>query len=347
MAEITATVLQDALIQAGARGKFGSFESRISSYGALQAFKDNADGLLPSSAVEGMKKSVCTPEKIPVLNKYTASVVTAPDCAITGNRPVSAFQAITWAYVGFQTKIVPSVNAGNYISVVDDLAWQMQMGWKAIFANLDLAAVNKLETNKNAAVATSNIPTISTSAAGYDYTGDPKDFYLYAPGLMGINDLSGPFNDVANTESLSTILRIETLGLNNSENMRGVLEGTLPYSLGFRNYMTNRLSPGSHNEVHYMFPDGSIGVYNWVDPDSIAGRRAGNKVWSTIQDPWFGFDWGVYTVEDCVDASAQCAGLTRAYGEIAEIGAYFAFVTEYSSDTTTPIIKVIFEDAGS
>lgn len=346
MSEIAATVLQDAIIKAGAFQGLG-FEQRISTYGALQAFKDNADQLLPTSAIENIKKSVLQPEKIPVLNKYTASVITSPICTLTGNRPVSAFQALTWAYVGFQTKIIPSINAGNYISVVDDLAWQMRMGWKAVFANLDAAGVAKLETNKSAAVATSNIGTISTSAAGYDYTGDPKDFFLYAPGLMGINDMTGPYNDVANTESLSTILRIETLGLNNSENMRGVLEGSLPYSLGFRNYMTNRLSPGSHKEVHYLFPDGSVGVYNWVDPDSVAGRIAGNKSWSTMQDPYFGFDWGVYSIADCVDASAQSSGLTRAYGLTAEIGAYFAFVTDYSSDTTSPIIKVIFEDAGS
>jgi hypothetical protein len=281
------------------------------------------------------------------LNKYAASVITSPTCSPTGQRPVSAFQALTWAYVGFQVKIIPSLNEGNMISLADDLALQLRMGWKAVFANLDTSAVNKLETSKNAASAASNISTISTSGGVYDYTGDPKDFYLYAPGLMGINDLEGPFNDVSNTESVSTILRIETLGLNNSENMRGVLEGQLPYSLGFRNYMTNRLSPGSHKEVHYMFPDGSVGVYNWVDPDSVAGRTAGNKSWDTMSDPFFGFDWGVYKIADCTDASAQSTGLTRAYSEIWEVGAYFAFLSDYSSDTTSPIIKVIFEDAGS
>jgi hypothetical protein len=346
MSEIAATVLQDAIIKVS-QGSFLSFENRLSNYGALQAFKDNAGGFLPASAVEGIKKSVRQPEKIPVLNKFTPSIITSPVCNITGNRPVSAYMPITWAYVGFQTKIIPSLNDDNYISVVDDLAQQMRMGFKALFASLDTTAVAKLESSKTAAAATSGISTVSTSAAGYDYTGDPKDFFLYLNGLMGINDMEGPYNDVANTESVSTLLRIETLGLNNSENMRGVMEGTLPYSFGVRNYMTNRVSPGSHKEVHYLFPDGSIGVYNWVDPDSVAGRRAGNKSWGTMQDPFFGFDWGTYTVEDCEDASAQSTGLTRAYSKIMEIGAYFAFVTEYSSDTTSPIVKVIFEDSGS
>jgi hypothetical protein len=347
MSEIAATVLQDAIIKVS-QGSFLSFENRLSNYGALQAFKDNAGGFLPASAVEGIKKSVRQPEKIPVLNKFTPSIITSPVCNITGNRPVSAYMPITWAYVGFQTKIIPSLNDDNYISVVDDLAQQMRMGFKALFGNLDTTAVAKLESSKTAAAATSGQSNIATSASGYDYTGDPKEFFpLYAPGLMGINDMEGPFNDVANTEALSTILRIETYGQYNEQNLRAGIEGGLPYSLGFRNYMTNRVSPGSHKEVHYLFPDGSIGVYNWVDPDSVAGRRAGNKSWGTMQDPFFGFDWGTYTVEDCEDASAQSTGLTRAYSKIMEIGAYFAFVTEYSSDTTSPIVKVIFEDSGS
>lgn len=346
MSQLQATILQDAVAKAG-QGNFGKFEQRISNYGALQAFKDNAPDFLPQSTINQIKTSARRPGKIPVLNKFTPAIITNPTCSVTGNRPTSAFLSLVWAYVGFQYQIIPSINQDNYISLVDDLANQMKMGWKAIFGNLDTTAVNKLETSKNAASVASNIPTISTSGGVYDYTGDPKDFYLYAPGLMGINDLEGPFNDVSNTESVSTILRIETLGLQNSENMAGVLEGKLPYSLGFRNYMTNRLSPGSHKEVHYMFPDGSLGVYNWVDPDSVAGRVAGNKEWDTMQDPYFGFDWGVYRVKDCVDASDQVTGLTRAYGEIGEIGAYFAFATDYSSDTTSPIIKVIFEDSGS
>lgn len=346
MSQIAATVLQDAVIKSGTGG-FGKYEQRISTFGALQAFKDNANKLLPESIIENIKKSVLQVTKVPVLNKYTASVITSPTCNPTGNRPVSALQSLTWAFVGFEVQIIPSLNRGNMISLEDDLGVQLKSGWKGVLANLDTASVNKLETNKNAASATSNISTISTSGGVYDFTGDPKDFFLYLPGLMGINDIDGPFNDVANTESLSTILRIETLGLNNSENMRGILEGQLPYSLGVRNYMTNRLSPGSHKEVHYLFPDGAVGVYNWVDPDSVAGYTAGNKSWQTMQDPYFGFNWGLYKVADCIDASAQSSGLTRAYGEIWQVGAYFAFLTDYSSDTTTPIIKVIFEDSGS
>ncbi len=337
---LTATILQDAIVEVGS-GKFGSFEKRLSNYGALEAFQDNAPKLLLPSAVEDIKKSIVQPVKAIALNKYTATVISAPSCAPTGVRPTSAFKTLTWAFLGFETQIIPSQNEGNYVKMTEDLAHQLRMGWKGIFASLDTTAVSTLETNKNAVAATSSIADITTSAAGYDYTGDAKEFYLNAPGLMLINDMEGPYADVANSESLSTQLRIQSYGVNNSQNLDGVMRGkTGPWD----HYLTNRVAPGLNNEVHYMFPEGSVGVYNWVDPDSRAGRIAGNKSWDVFKDPMFGFDWSIYSVKDCVDDSAYMAGNTRAYGEIAQIGAWFAFLTEYSSDTSSPIIKVTFND---
>lgn len=337
---LTATILQDAIVEVGA-GKFGSFEKRLSNYGALEAFEMNAPKLLTPSAVEDLKKSIIHPVKVPALNKFSSTIITAPSCAPTGNRPTSAFKTLTWAFVGFEAQIIPSLNEGNYIKQVEDLAIQMRMGWKAVFANLDTTSVSTLETNKNAVVATSSQANIATSAAGYDYTGDAKEFYLNAPGLMGINDMEGPHCDIANTESQATQLRIATFGANNSQNLDGVTRGkTGPWE----HFLSNRVAPGANRELHYLVPEGAIGVYNWIDPDSRANRVAGNKSWGMIKDPMFGFDWSVFSVKDCIDNSGTMAGNTRAYSEILQIGAYFAFLTDYTSDTSSPIIKVTFND---
>lgn len=338
---LTATILQDAIIEVGS-GKFGSFEKRLSNYGALDAFQQDAPMLLTPQTVEGIKKSIIHVTKVPVLNKYSASVITAPSCAPTGNRPTSAFKTLTWAFVGFEAQIIPSLNEGNYVAAVEDLAIQMRMGWKGVFANLDTTSVSTLETNKNAVAATSTRPDIATSAAGYDYTGDPKEFYFNAPGLMQINDLEGPYRDVANSEAQSTNLRIESFGTNNQQDINGVTKNaTGPWA----HFLTNRVAPGANRELHYFFPEGSVGVYNWIDPDSRASRQAGAKSWGVIKDPMFGFDWSVFAVKDCIDNSGTMAGNTRAYSEILQIGAYFAFLTEYSSDTSSPIIKATFNDA--
>jgi hypothetical protein len=337
MAILSATILQDAIHSMEAR--FGKFENRLSEYGALQSYKDNAPMMLAPSTVTNLKKSIVQPVKVPVLNKSTTSVITAPSCNPVGGRPTSAFKALTWAYKGFEVQVIPSVNEGNYVGLAEDLGQQLRMGWKALFSNMDTAAVTSLEANKNAVVAASAYTDkITASAAGYDYTGDPKEFILYRQGLLKINDMEDGGNDVANAESISNQLLIQTYGQNNQQNLEAI-------NRGFKNFYSNRVVPGANKEVHYLFPEGSVGIYNWTAPDNRTGRVAGNKSWEQMQDPMFGFDWEVYKVKDCIDASAEMAGNTRAYGEIWQIGAYFAYLTEYSSDTSSPIIKVTLNSA--
>lgn len=334
---LTPTILQDAILMVQ-DGKFGSFENRLSEYGALRSFKENAPRLLPESAVVTMKKSVRRTEKVPVLNKYSATVLDAPSCNVTGATQTSAFKSLVWAFVGFETKIVPSDFEDNYITETEGFAQQLAMGWKAVFASLDASAVSTLEANKSAVLAESAGSRILTEAGQYAYSGEVEEMFLNIPGLLMINDLNGPYNDIANSEAQSTMKKIEAFGANNYFNAAGVSQ------MGdYKHFLTNRISPLPEREAHYICPDGSIGIYNWVDSDSRANRVAGNKSWGTFRDPMFGFDWSIYKVEDCEDASGT-NGNARVYSQKAQIGAWFAFVTEYSSDTTSPIIKIVRRD---
>lgn len=334
---LTPTQLQDAIIMVQ-DGKFGSFENRLSEYGALRAFKDNAPRLLSENTVETMKKSVRRTQKVPVLNKYNATVLDAPSCNVTGATQTSAFKSLVWAFVGFETKVTPSDYEDNYISETEGFAQQLAMGWKAVFGSLDTSAVSTLEANKSAALVESAGQNIETEAGNYAYAGEIEEMFINIPGLMMINDLNGPYNDIANSEAQATLKKIEAFGANNYFNAAGVSQ------MGdYRHFLTNRISPLPDREAHYICPDGSIGIYNWVDSDSRAKRVAGNKSWDTFRDPMFGFDWSIYSIEDCVDASAT-NGNARVYSQKAQIGAWFAFVTEYSSDTTSPIIKIVRRD---
>lgn len=334
---LTPTILQDAIVMVG-DGKFGSFENRLSEYGALRAFQDNAPRLLPDSAIVNMKKSVRQTSKVPVLNKYGATVITAPSCNVTGATQTSAFKSLVWAFVGFETKIIPSDYEDNYINATEGFAQQLAMGWKAIFANLDTKAVTALETNKSTGLITSASENIETEAGNYAYAGVPEELFLKVPGLMSINDLNGPFNDIASSESQSTLKKIDAFGAANYYDLKGVSR------MGdYKHFLTNRVDPGAEREVHYLCPDGAIGVYNWIDSDSRNNRVAGNKSWNHFQDPMFGFDWSYFKIQDCADASAT-NGNARVYSEVGQVGAWFAFVTEYSSDTTSPIIKLVRRD---
>lgn len=330
---ITNTALLDAVVLVGEDKRWGKYENRMTNWGALKAASDGADVLLPSAAVEALKKSTAQTEKVPVLQRLDTTVITAPSCSITGARAASAFSTITWAFYGFEMTIVPSVNEGNFITEAQDMANQMQHGLRKVFNQLDTLSVSQLETGKSAVFATSSY--LPTSAAAYGYSGSSNNFYAYIPGVMELNDITGPFQDVSNTESLSSRALIGTYGQSNQQNAASLIGGGQ-----FDFYNTNRIVPAPEDEIHYVFPLGSLGVYNWVDPDSRAGRVAGNKRWDLIQDPIFGFDWGVYTIEDCADTSSEMSGNVRSYTKKYQVGAWFAFKTDYSSDTSSPIIKI-------
>ena len=336
---LTPTLLQDAIVLING-GSFGDFEKRHDDYGALQAFGNNAEQLLSKSQIENMKKSVVQTTKVPVVNRYSPSVITDPTCSITGGRPTSAFASLTYAFVGFEIQVIPEQNEANYVTEAEDIAAQMAGGWRGLFENLDTKAVTALETNKSTSLVTSSLKNVTTNAGNYDYAGDPLELFLNVPALMKINSINGPYEDIANTEAMATMARIDAFGVNNYYDAKGAIAR----NGSFRHYMTNRITAGDGNrEAHYITPAGSIGVYNWVDYSAKQGFQAGNKKWDTMQDPMFGFDWRVYSVSDCVDDNAV-SGNASAYGYKAQIGAWFAFLTQYHSSTASPIIKIARQD---
>ncbi|MBL7738713.1 MAG: hypothetical protein JNK14_05800 [Chitinophagaceae bacterium] len=340
---LTNTQLNDAIILVG-DSDMGKQENRLSSYGALQAFVDEAPNLLPKSAVESIKKSARHPEKVPVLSKFTSSLIEAPSCTITGNRATSAFKTLTWAALGFEATIIPSVNQDNYIAQTEDLAHQIKMGMKTVLSTLDSRCVTALETNKSTDIAAAK--NAVAGAGYYSYRKEAKNFFRDAPAVMQLNDLEGPYIDIANTESRSTILDIQTQALYNQINLAGTL-GTLGNAANWAHYSSNRVDAGQHDELHYLTPKGTIGIYNWVDMDSQIGRMAGAKKWYQVQDPIKGFNWGVFQIDDCADQSSELSLNTRAYTEKYQFVAYFAIVTDYASTTNTPIIKFWLDEAAS
>lgn len=332
---LTPTLLQDAIVMI--EGKtFGDFEKRHDEYGVLQAFDANAGQLLSPTQVQNMKKSVVQLEKVPVLNRYSPSIITDRSCNITGGRPTSAFVSLSYALVGFEITVIPSQNEANYITEAEDVAAQLIGGWRGIYENLDTKGLTSLETNKNTALVTSTMKNIATEAGDYLYTGDEKEMFLKVPSLMKINSINGSYEDIANTEADATLALINAFGVDNYYDV----DGAIARHGSFRHYLSNRVTVAADTrETHYIAPSGSLGIYNWIENDFRVGRKAGPTQWMNMKDPTFGYDWGVLQVESCNDDSAN-SGNKTAYGYKAQIGAYFAFLTQYSSTAASPIVRI-------
>jgi hypothetical protein len=334
MAAIQATVLNDAIVMASESHEFKAFEGRLPQWQTLENAKDGIAGLMPKTTIEAVIKSERHPAKIPVLNKYGATVITVRSCTITPDIPVSAFAPIVFNTVGFTASISKSVNIDNYTSAVDELAWQFRMGWKAIFNNLEAQAVAYLEANKSA-VNASAIYTITADAMRVPLA-EKQDFYKNVPAILFRNDHFGRINDAANTEAMTLVDFIQNQGRGNSTNLQ--YQAT-PANFNF--HRSNQVTNGAGvDETHYLYPIDTFGVLNWVDPDSRAGARINEgRLMTTMTDPIFGFNWGVYYYRECTDETAELVGLERTVKEFWEITADFSFNSSYSSDTSSPIYK--------
>jgi hypothetical protein len=345
MAALSATELQDAIIFVEGK-KFNQFEGRLSRYGALKAFLNGANEILPESTVTSMKKSEKQPEKVPVLNKFNSTILTARTCSITCNDRVSAFKALSYITRGFTICVADAINAGNYISRAEDFGWQMIQGLKAVYNALDLAAVNTLETNRNTALVSSQLATITN--AGGDYEENLlSDIYYDIPALMALNDLSdGRIQDVTNTEAMKNMLKYESQGTNNAIDLAGVLSGKFADSSDYQHYLTNNITLGSHQtgyqEVHYVFPEGAVGLFVWNAFEFQKRATNGISRFYTQEDPIFGIKWNVYETTECVELSTLAEGMTgTGYVTKYQFSADFAYLTAYASDADTPIVKIV------
>ena len=341
MAALANTVLNDAIIQVANDDEFKAFEGRLPQWQTLQVAKDDVEKLMPASVIESVIKSERHPAKIPVLDKYGATVITSRACTITPDIPVSDFAPITFNTVGFAASVSKMVNQDNYVSAGEELAWQLRMGWKAIFANLEAQAVAYLEANKTAVNASPTYGALVADAKQVTLALSP-DFYKNVPAIMFRNDHFGRTVDAANTEAMTLVDFIQRQGSNNATNLQYQAQ---PSNFDFRrsNFVTNGANV---LETHYLFPKGSFGVLNWVDPDARNNSRINEgKLMRMMKDPFFGFNWGVYYYKDCTDESAELAGLERTVKEFWEISADFSFNSSYSSDTSTPIYKYELMDS--
>ena len=345
MDKLNPTFLQDVIFAASERFKSG-FENRFSEYGGFAAIQqDSARGLLPNSFIESTKTAYTQPTKAPVLKKYTATDVDEVSCSTTGQQSESAFIDLTWQKFGFAVQHIPAIYGDNYIAAQEDMIHKMVQGFKRVYARIDTAALAFLETNKTAQNPTSSFFTNSGSI--FNYTGDADKVYAYVPALMSMLDLEGPYFSVGDTEHKSNLLMTSTLGVQNSQNLAGLQNGSLQYAGQFDQFFSNRLAKSTNKNKFYIAPQGTTTVLNWTHPQFRQGLRVDEShYFTTASDPLFGLQWEMSYKATCADVATAVSGVTtgtRSVPPATKVEEYWfglkiAFARQYSSDNTTPIV---------
>lgn len=332
---IAVTVLQDAIIKLNANNTFNKFEGRSPEFGTFQAFKDSADLLLPSGQVTALRTAARRPEKVISLNRYTATTHTTYVCTFDPDENTSAFTPITWITIGFDAAITPAVNEDNYVTAAEDLKWQMEQGLRTVYIALENDAADYLEANKS---ATNDYPIETQIPGGTDVAGlqtlpygDRKRIYQIMPAVFKRNLLTyGKIVDVANTEAITNFDYIRQQGSSNAENTAYQVQPGI-----FDEYRSNYVGDVEDADVmetHFLFPKGSIGVYNWVPFEGRTNKRISEgEGWTTMIDPVMGMEWQVHWKYECVAGQ---------YVMNFSYTGSFAFMHAYSSDNSvTPILK--------
>lgn len=320
---LSQTILQDAIIRVGKEFTFSDFERRMSDYSVVQAYKDGKDKLLPASTIQNLQTAVAQTQKIPVLNKYGATVTTSPSCTITPDEVTSAFKALSWAGKGFSVGITPADIANNYISPEDLVAHQIREGLKAVMENLDTAAYNALEANKATSNASAIYP-ISGNAMQVAYA-KKNDFYKNVPAILKRNDMGLKYLDIANTEAIVMEAFLQNQGTANNTNSQYQFNN-------IKSYRSNRVvTGGTVDETHFLVAENALGIYNWNQYDAQMGTRIHqSKGWGKYVDPIMGFEWGMYEDHDCDGGK-----FTKKWNFFS----YFCFINAFSSDNSSPILK--------
>lgn len=328
--------LLDAVVLAGEQYKLEQFEGRLGSYDVFRAFQANTAALIPAAELEAAKKSSTRVTKLPVLNKIDFTIGSARACTPADTAITTAFVQPSYSTYVFNFHVTPSYNADNYITYQREFAQKLVQGLKKFGETIDAAGVTFLEANLSMVNASPLFGGIVGDTVLVPAV-DKELFYQSIPSILVRNDLSGSrVLDIANPEAQIMYDSIARQGAGNAVNTAYQISNFAPYR-------SNRVAlDAGTTETHYLIPEGHIGTLSWIPEDFKVGRGEGDNLWTSIVDPIFGLQWAVRSVYECVDLSAVVGGdpaLKSAYVEKYEFSIDMAFMTSYSSDTSSAIFK--------
>jgi hypothetical protein len=330
------TKLLDAIVFAGEQYKLQSFEGRLSDYSVYQAFRDNTSMLIPAAELESAKKSSTRVTKIPVLNKIDFTIGDTRACTPGDQASTSAFVQPSYSTYVFDFFMTPSYNEDNYITYQQEFSHKLLQGLKKFGETIDVDAVTFLEANLTQVNSSPLFGGIVGDTVGLSWA-EREEFYKSIPSIMVRNDLSGNrVLDIANPEAQIMYDSIARQGAGNAVNTAYQISNFAPYR-------SNRVAlDAGIAETHYLIPQGHIGTLSWIPMDFKIGKGEGDNLWTSVVDPVFGLTWALRYVYACSDLSAVSGGdpaLTSAFVEKFEFSIDIAFMTSYSSDTSSAIFK--------
>lgn len=335
------TRLLDSVILAGDQYKLESFEGKLSTYDVYRAFSDNTAALIPANELEAAKTSHSRVTKIPVFNKIDFTIGNERACTPSDTPITSAFVQPSYTTYKFGFHMTEAYSVDNYLGYQREFAFKLLQGLKKFGETIDADALTFLDSNATQINASPLFGGIVGDVVTVSAT-EKEEFYKSIPAIMKRNDLSGDrVLDIANPEAMIMYDFLARQGAGNAVNTAYQISNFAPYR-------SNTVQAGVGNtELHYLVPQGHLGTLSWIPYEYKVGKGEGDNLWGSIVDPIFNLTWGLRYVYDCADLSEVVGGynqMTTAFVEKFEFSIDIAFMTSYSSDTSSAIFKYEIEE---
>lgn len=314
------------------------FERRVPKDNIIEAFRSGTEAIVDAQAYAAAKVSLRRPVEIAVINTEAFFVNTVRELNPTPNTVTTNKVPLNFITRTFSFQLSEPLAIDNYVRYEKQMQQAIFNGvYSALMLDntksLEGYLATYLETNKWAAPPVSGIPGVTVGTGAYEM--DRDDYIINAPVVMRELNMYPNFMDLGNVASIARQREIETYGRFNERNLA-------QYNNEMEFYRSSRIVPSAGAvETHFVVPQDSLGLLNWVEWDARNNTQTDTGRFTTIRDPYFGFDWGVYISVGRADQSADGGvGLERASNIKFDFAASFAAVSPYSSQAgQTPIVK--------
>ncbi|GAB3948364.1 hypothetical protein GCM10028805_22570 [Spirosoma harenae] len=336
--DLSATVFNSAVLKA--KDRLMAFEKRRPDLGVLEAFDKYKNGIINPTEHARLRASARRPIETVVRKKSTPTVLSTRTISATPNGSQTAKVTLSYNTYGGAVGVTEAINADNYLDATDDLAGQIEDLIRAICLQLETDGTSFLEAAKYTSLPTSSLFGAPVSNA---YETTTKDVFMQLPAALRKLGMTGPFHMISNVEALATITEKQTFGAYNQQNLEKLLAG---YEFAFSPSISANSGSFSKN---YVIPTNSLSMVQWTEFDcrkGIGSYDAGKKYYTmpftftSLSGYTFTIEFGVVYVGATVDKSAVIPGLERSWTEAWYPFVDIAFAKAYSSDTSSPIVKV-------
>lgn len=334
-------------------GEFDKNEYRRSRYGAFDAFvmdTNSSQSILSQEVKDYATNSFGNKVVMPVIDADDVTISNVRSCTWAKSENTSKLVELTFATVSFGFRMYPSQHENNDVSYQQDFDKKLEKYLLKLAAHLDTLAISTLNANKNVVWGddvTAIYPQVGdamqVAAAGQD------DFYNQLSAIFETMDFYGNVHVVANTLHQPIVRRYINQGAGNDTNLAFQFAG---YEYHYSNRVANRqVGDNPAKSTLFAYPEGTLAFLNRNDPDSKAGRTAGDGTqWSEVTLPIVNLVMGSSYKSKCDNVATDLggenvAGLTASMVEEFSFHTDICFVTAYNSNPATksgPILKSEF-----